>query len=177
MKTFKLIDPIKYGGTETSDISIRNPIVTDMVIASDKSKDDKTKVIFHLICNLSGLLPEQIRDLDWTDYQDIAEYVSELLVEATTIEADKTKKSHRSIKIDLEKSVEVDGKSYSFIEIRRPKVEDVEHAEAVKNEHEQDIELLSRISGLSTRVIGHFDFCTDFTKARSYMNLFLGITD
>jgi hypothetical protein len=62
-----------------------------------------------------------------------------------------------SQKLTLDYPVTIDGKTYSDLAIRRPKLIDVMIADKQKSDYEKEVTLLSNLCGVSPNVINEMD--------------------
>jgi uncharacterized protein (DUF58 family) len=65
----ELMYPIEYQGATLTHLTFRRPRVKDQLIAEKQNKLDSDKEV-HLISMLSGVDPEVIQLLDFSDYQE-----------------------------------------------------------------------------------------------------------
>jgi hypothetical protein len=72
-ETINLVYPINVGGIETSSITIRRPLVRDMLKA--RNNKDEAKAELHLFSDLCQITPDEVQNLDWADYAKIQEVV------------------------------------------------------------------------------------------------------
>ena len=63
--------PIKVGGIETSSITIRRPLVRDMLKARNNKNEAQAEM--HLFADLCQITPDEVQTLDWSDYAKIQE--------------------------------------------------------------------------------------------------------
>lgn len=70
MQKLKLKYPIKDGGEEIQEISVRRPKVRDQLAASKTGKNDVEHEIA-LFASLCDLTPDLIGELDFADYQEV----------------------------------------------------------------------------------------------------------
>lgn len=70
-ETITLDFPIKIGGVESSSITIRRPLVRDMLKARNNKDDAKAELL--LFADLCQITPDEVQNLDWADYAKIQE--------------------------------------------------------------------------------------------------------
>ncbi|MFA5688568.1 MAG: phage tail assembly protein [Kiritimatiellales bacterium] len=71
--TIKLDDPIKVAGEEKTELEFRKPTVKDIRIANAQKKDDLLEQSILLIGALSGLSPEDMDQISFSDLNKINE--------------------------------------------------------------------------------------------------------
>lgn len=64
--------PVKIDGKETKELSMRRPKVSDMMIA-DKAKGSEAEKEVSLFANLCEVSPEDVGQLDMSDYKKLQE--------------------------------------------------------------------------------------------------------
>ena len=89
------------------------------------------------------------------------------------VKVDKGKSMNRSVTIDLKFPIQHASKTYSSVEIKRPKMGQIEQSEQEDNELGQSAKLLQLCSGLSKEVINKMEFGTDFKKSAEYLKVFM----
>lgn len=71
MQTIKLKYPVKVGGVEYAELTMRRSKVKDrLAVANMKDKSDEEKEI-RLFANLCEVAPEVIQELDEADYPEV----------------------------------------------------------------------------------------------------------
>lgn len=72
--TIDLIIPIKVAGAETKQLTVRRPTVGDRLIV-EEGNDSEAKKEVAFLSNLCGLAPDEFRQIDLADYQEVQEVV------------------------------------------------------------------------------------------------------
>lgn len=70
-ETIALDFPIKVGGIETASITVRRPLVRDMLKARNNKNEAQAEM--HLFADLCQITPDEVQTLDWADYAKIQE--------------------------------------------------------------------------------------------------------
>lgn len=64
--------PIKVNGEETSELTMRRPVLRDMRVASKSGSNDPDREL-HLLASLTGVSPGDLESLDMADYLQMQE--------------------------------------------------------------------------------------------------------
>ena len=70
-ETIKLAHPVKVDGVEIDSITIRRPIVKDLIIAARAKNTNEVDQASRLVSILSELSPKTIESLDVADFTKI----------------------------------------------------------------------------------------------------------
>ena len=81
-KTIKLAKTYKLGGTNTDEITIREPKLSDMIVVENVAKDAGNNAVMALmIAQLSGATQPEVIELSMIDYKKCAKVVSPFLTQ------------------------------------------------------------------------------------------------
>lgn len=81
-KTIKLSKAYKLGGTDTEEITIREPKLSDMIVVENVAKGAGNNAVMALmIAQLSGATQPEVVEFSLTDYQKCAKVVSPFLTQ------------------------------------------------------------------------------------------------
>jgi hypothetical protein len=78
MQTIELQYPINIDGQKVTNISLRRPKVLDRLL-SEKSTGTEAEKEVRFIANLCGMAPDQIEQLDMSDYVRVQEALANFL--------------------------------------------------------------------------------------------------
>lgn len=170
---FKLEYPVEEEGL--SELQIRYPAVSDLILAKKVSGGDEEKLTVTLLSNLSMITPDQVYKLDMSDFTEVMKVLKGMM-DTQKHKVDQTKAKHRSVEIDLIMPIEVDGKTRTKLTIKRPSVGDVKHAESFDDDFISSIRLMARVTGLSDADAEKLELATDYGRVRDYISLFLGVS-
>jgi hypothetical protein len=67
--------PIKVGGVETSTLSVRRPLVRDMMKA--RQNKDEAGAEINLFADLCQVTPDELKSLDFGDYAKLQEVLKD----------------------------------------------------------------------------------------------------
>lgn len=174
--TINLEYPLWTASGEVSTLTLRRPKVLDLILSEKKSKGSEEQKAVALISSLAMLSADEVMELDMgTDFVTVSGTIKEFM-DNGDYTVDKTKAKNREHTIDLKYPFSFQGKEVNRITVRRPKLKDYNEADGKPDEISKTLCLLSKVSGLSEDVLLEFELGTDFSHAKDYLLLFLGVS-
>lgn len=70
-QTINLDYPIKVGGVEATSLSMRRPLVRDMLKARNNKNEGEAEL--NLFSDLCQITPDEVKNLDFSDYAKLQE--------------------------------------------------------------------------------------------------------
>ncbi len=78
-ETIKLTYPIKIDGTETHELSMRVPLLNDLLAVKKNDNKSELEIEMLLISNLCKVAPDSIRAMPFRDYRKLEKALAKLM--------------------------------------------------------------------------------------------------